>query len=125
MSSDSVPRRVLRTTSEELAFRQTGLEGPPREPFVVGLGVISSESIANGAICSIADGVRSRLESIRQEHRDRGWLTWDRWILLTATPDGRQRTFVYDDGVVDEERWRDAAQGIPGRYDHLVLSADP
>jgi hypothetical protein len=103
--------------------RQTGIHGRPTEPFIVSAGVVGPHDDGGPDLGPVVEHVRARLEDIKQHHRAQGWLKWDQWALLRVTPDGRQRNWVFDEGVVDESVWRESVDGVPDRYDSIVLSS--
>jgi len=105
--------------------RQTGVAGRPSEPFVVSFGVAGPHGAGAPALGALAGRLRETVGGIRARHRAEGWLKWDRWILMRVTPGGRQRSWVHDDGVIDEDRWRESLEGVPEEFDNVALSALP
>lgn len=102
---------------------QTGVKGEPAEPFVVSLGVVGFHDGTGPDLRPATRGLRAVVTDVKSRHLQEGWLGWDQWDLLRVTPDGRQRGWVYKDGVVDERRWAEAIDGVPERYDDVLLSS--
>jgi hypothetical protein len=63
------------------------------------------------------------MEVLKAQHLREGWLEWDQWLLMRWTPDGRERSWVYKDGIVDEARWAEAVEGVPDRFDVVSLAS--
>lgn len=103
---------------------QTGPRGTPAPPLIVSAG-LAGPVAGTGRVDLAAAGaaLRAALQELRVLHRARGWLGWDTWSLLRASPDGVQRAESYPDGVVPDAVWADALARIGGALDHVVLDA--
>ena len=104
---------------------QTGVPGRPSEPFVVSFGVVGPSGSAARELAAPADRLWSVVSELRSGHVAAGWARGRRWTQFTVTPGGRQTSASYEDGVVDEDRWRAALADVPGRFERAGLTALP
>ena len=110
------------TTSAGPNGRQTGVHGEHSSPFVVSFGAAGFHH--NGPdLRGPITALRTRLASLKASHQREGWLDWDQWVLLRATPDGRQQHWAYMDGVIDDRRWEESVDGVPACFDSVLLSS--
>lgn len=101
------------------------MPGKPTEPFIVSTRVVGPHSDDGPDLRPAGTDLRNRVDLIKRHHRQAGWLAWDTWRLYGFSPDGRERSFEYRDGQVDEQRWAQVLSGLPERYDNVSLSSDP
>jgi hypothetical protein len=104
-------------------FCQTGLQGAPTEPFAVSFGAVGFHDPNGPDLRGSAGELRAKMEVLRAQHRREGWWESDQWLLMRWTPDGRHRSWVYKDGIVDEGRWAEAIGGVPDRFDVVSLAS--
>lgn len=102
---------------------QTGIAGVPAEPFVVSFGMVGPHADNGPDFRAALERLRDRMLGLAENHRREGWLGWDSWSLLRVTPDRRQRSWTSKNGEIDESRWREAVDGVPERFDHVLLSS--
>lgn len=103
--------------------KQTGLSGRPAEPFVISFSVVGAHDASGPDLRQQAQGLRERIDAIRAEMLADGSWRVESWGLLRVTPDGRQRSWHFEDGVIDEARWEEAVEGVHGNYRLAELSA--
>jgi hypothetical protein len=98
---------------------QTGLVGPPEEPFVVSSEVVGREDDPPD-LAARCDGLRAIAEGYRARSEQVG-TPWGRWTLGVGSPDGRRRDWSFEDGIIEDRAWRQAVGRLPERGDNLML----
>lgn len=104
--------------------RQTGVVAAHEEPQTLSFGFVGSHIESPPDLREMTRRLVGTVDRVRALGQDLGSGDPGHWSLLRSNP-AATRTWTFADGMIDEQRWREALDGVPERFDKVWATALP